>query len=146
MDEWSSVLQSGKVNSVRNPKQTCSAITVMAALFKLMGKVAKNCILVFVLNMFLLVFLYDLKMYSFYFHLICVLQPLKALRAYQLMLGVARQLADAHHCVTALTQSASILLDLGAPEPAMVFIVFYSTCFTSWLKFPHVRMFIVSFL
>lgn len=40
------------------------------------------------------------------------------------MLGVARQLADAHHCVTALTQSASILLDLGAPEPAMVFVVY----------------------
>lgn len=42
MDEWSSVLQSGNVNSVRNPKQTCSAIGVMAALFKLMGKVVKN--------------------------------------------------------------------------------------------------------
>lgn len=83
LDEWSSVLQSGKVNSVRNAKQTCSSIAVMAALFKLMGK------------------------------------PLKALRSYQLMLGVAQQLADAHNCITALCQSASILLDLGAPEPAM---------------------------
>lgn len=43
MDEWSLVLQSGKVHSVRNPKQTCSAISVMAALFKLMGKVARTC-------------------------------------------------------------------------------------------------------
>lgn len=50
MDEWSSVLQSGKVNSVRNPKQTCSAIAVMAALFKLMGKVVQNS--VFILNRF----------------------------------------------------------------------------------------------
>lgn len=47
MDEWSSVLQSGKVNCVRNPKQTCSAIAVMAALFKLMGKVVENDVLVF---------------------------------------------------------------------------------------------------
>lgn len=51
------------------------------------------------------------------------LQPLKALGSYQLMLGVARQLADAHNCVSALCQSASILLDLGAPEPAMVLVV-----------------------
>lgn len=49
MDEWSSVLQSGKVISVRNPKQTCSAIAVMAALFKLMGKVVTNSVLVFFL-------------------------------------------------------------------------------------------------
>lgn len=64
LDEWSLVLKSGKVHSVRNPKQTCSAITVMAALFKLMGKVAKNCVLVFVLNsflsFFLLVFVFNL--------------------------------------------------------------------------------------
>lgn len=48
MDEWSSVLHSGKVNSVRNPKQTCSAVAIMAALFKLMGKVGKTGVLVFV--------------------------------------------------------------------------------------------------
>lgn len=53
MDEWSSVLQSGKVNVVRNPKQTCSAIAVMAALFKLMGKVTTNNVLVFVQETFL---------------------------------------------------------------------------------------------
>lgn len=47
MDEWSSVLHSGKVNCVRNPKQTCSAVAIMAALFKLMGKVGKNGVLVF---------------------------------------------------------------------------------------------------
>lgn len=47
MDEWSSVLQSGKVNAVRHPKQTCSAIAVMAALFKLMGKVRTNNVLAY---------------------------------------------------------------------------------------------------
>lgn len=58
-------------------------------------------------------------------HPIHVSQPLKALGSYQLMLGVARQLADTHNCVTALCQSAIILLDLGAPQPAMVFVVIY---------------------
>lgn len=52
MDEWSSVLQCGKVNAVRNPKQTCGAIAVMAALFKLMGKVTTYNTLVFVLETF----------------------------------------------------------------------------------------------
>lgn len=49
-------------------------------------------------------------------------QPLKALGSYQLMLGVAQQIADSHNCITALCQSASILIDLGAPEHAMVFL------------------------
>lgn len=39
LDEWSALLQSHVLPSVRNPKQTCSSIAVMAALFNLMGKV-----------------------------------------------------------------------------------------------------------
>ncbi|XP_068171684.1 separin isoform X2 [Antennarius striatus] len=81
--EWSTLLQSQVVPRVRNPKQTCSSIAVMAALFKLMGK------------------------------------PLKALEAYQLVIRLSRQLADAHRCASSLYQSASILLDLGAPELAL---------------------------
>ncbi|KAL7408511.1 hypothetical protein ABVT39_024602 [Epinephelus coioides] len=41
LDEWSALLQSRGLPSVRNPKQTCSSITVAAALFKLMGKPLK---------------------------------------------------------------------------------------------------------
>ncbi|XP_034726032.1 separin [Etheostoma cragini] len=41
LDEWSSLLQSQVLPSVRNPKQTCSSIAVAAALFKLMGKPLK---------------------------------------------------------------------------------------------------------
>ncbi|XP_044033677.1 separin isoform X2 [Siniperca chuatsi] len=80
LDEWSALLQSKVLPSVRNPKQTCSSIAVTAALFKLMGK------------------------------------PLKALEAYQLAIGLSRQLADAHGCASSLCQSASILLDMGTPE------------------------------
>lgn len=50
LDEWSSVLRSGKINSLRNPKQTCSSIAVLAALFKLMGKVIAKDVLVFILE------------------------------------------------------------------------------------------------
>ncbi|XP_076013098.1 separin [Genypterus blacodes] len=39
--EWSAVLQTRAVPTVRNPKQTCSSIVVTAALFKLMGKPLK---------------------------------------------------------------------------------------------------------
>lgn len=70
-------------------------------------------------------FIVEHDLVFFYHYSICVSQSLKALGSYQLMLGVARQLADSHNCVTALCQSASILLDLGAPEPAMVFVVIY---------------------
>lgn len=48
------------------------------------------------------------------------MQSLKALEAYQLMFGLAQQLADADNCVNALCQSASILLDMGASELAKV--------------------------
>ncbi|XP_041639099.1 separin [Cheilinus undulatus] len=41
LDEWSALLQSNALPSVRNPKQTCSSIAVTAALFKLMGKPLK---------------------------------------------------------------------------------------------------------
>ncbi|XP_068598709.1 separin [Brachionichthys hirsutus] len=80
---WSTLLQSPAVPCVRNPRQTCSSIAVMAALFQLMGK------------------------------------PLKALEAYQLVIGLSRQLADARRCASSRYQSASILLDLGAPELAL---------------------------
>ncbi|XP_071396976.1 separin [Centroberyx affinis] len=45
-------------------------------------------------------------------------KPLKALEAYQLSLGLSRQLADAQGCASSLCQSARLLLDLGAPELA----------------------------
>ncbi|XP_065811017.1 separin [Labrus bergylta] len=83
LDEWSTLLQSEVLPSVRNPKQTCSSIALTATLFKLMGK------------------------------------PLKALEAYQLTIGLSRQLADAHGCASSLCQSASILLDMGTPELAL---------------------------
>ncbi|XP_038552604.1 separin [Micropterus salmoides] len=41
LDEWSALLQSKGLPSIRNPKQTCSSIAVTAALFKLMGKPLK---------------------------------------------------------------------------------------------------------
>ncbi|KAM3877857.1 LOW QUALITY PROTEIN: separin [Diretmus argenteus] len=41
LGEWSSLLQSQVLPSVRNPKQTCSSIALTAALFKLMGKPLK---------------------------------------------------------------------------------------------------------
>ncbi|XP_073323552.1 separin isoform X2 [Pagrus major] len=83
LDEWSTLLQSGVLPSVRNSKQTCSSIAITAALFKLMGK------------------------------------PLKALEAYQLAIGLSRQLADAHRCASSFCQSASILLDMGTAELAL---------------------------
>ncbi|KAI3370171.1 hypothetical protein L3Q82_024954, partial [Scortum barcoo] len=83
LDEWSALLHSQVLPSIRNPKQTCSSIAVTAALFKLMGK------------------------------------PLKALEAYQLAIGLSRQLGDAHGCASSLCQSASILLELGTPELAL---------------------------
>ncbi|XP_072307616.1 separin [Eucyclogobius newberryi] len=39
--DWTALLKSGIVPSVRNPKQTCSSIALMAALFRLMGKPLK---------------------------------------------------------------------------------------------------------
>ncbi|XP_023279429.1 separin isoform X2 [Seriola lalandi dorsalis] len=41
LDEWSALLQSQVLPSVRNPKQTCSSIALTAALFRLMGKPLK---------------------------------------------------------------------------------------------------------
>ncbi|XP_074535465.1 separin [Halichoeres trimaculatus] len=41
LDEWSALLSSNVLPSVRSPKQTCSSIAVLAALFKLMGKPLK---------------------------------------------------------------------------------------------------------
>ncbi|KAM7401999.1 hypothetical protein PAMP_017275 [Pampus punctatissimus] len=41
LGEWSTLLQSKVLPSVRNPKQTCSSIVVAAALFRLMGKPLK---------------------------------------------------------------------------------------------------------
>uniref|UniRef100_UPI0037E95384 separin n=1 Tax=Semicossyphus pulcher TaxID=241346 RepID=UPI0037E95384 len=46
-------------------------------------------------------------------------KPLKALEAYQLVIGLSRQLADAHACASSLCQSASVLLDMGTPELAL---------------------------
>ncbi|KAK9529134.1 hypothetical protein VZT92_013248 [Zoarces viviparus] len=46
-------------------------------------------------------------------------KPLKALEAYQLAIGLSRQLADAHGCASSLCQSASLLLDMGTPELAL---------------------------
>ncbi|XP_044204007.1 separin [Thunnus albacares] len=83
LGEWSALLQSEVLPSVRNPKQTCSSIVVTAALFRLMGK------------------------------------PLKALEAYQLAIGLSRQLVDAQGCASSLCQSASLLLDVGSPELAL---------------------------
>ncbi|KAL3058487.1 hypothetical protein OYC64_010606 [Pagothenia borchgrevinki] len=83
LDEWSALLQSKALPSVRNPKQTCGSLAVTAALFRLMAK------------------------------------PLKALEAYQLAIGLSRELADAPGCATSLCQSASILLDMGSPDLAL---------------------------
>ncbi|AWP02957.1 putative separin [Scophthalmus maximus] len=83
LDEWSALLQSGVLPSVRNPKQTCSSLALTAALFRLMGK------------------------------------PLKALEAYQLTIGLSRHLSETHACASSLCQSASVLLDMGAPELAL---------------------------
>ncbi|KAM6928107.1 separin [Xenentodon cancila] len=46
-------------------------------------------------------------------------KPLKALEAYQLGIGLSRELADAQSCASSLCQSASILLDMGSPELAL---------------------------
>ncbi|XP_039972012.1 LOW QUALITY PROTEIN: separin [Xiphias gladius] len=46
-------------------------------------------------------------------------KPLKALEAYKLATGLSRQLADTHGCASSLCQSASLLLDMGAPELAL---------------------------
>ncbi|XP_062256226.1 separin [Platichthys flesus] len=83
LGEWSALLQSRDLPSVRSPKQTCTTIALAAALFKLMGK------------------------------------PLKALEAYQLTIGLSRHLSDAHGCASSLCHSASLLLDMGAPELAL---------------------------
>lgn len=83
LSEWSALLKSGVLPSVRNPKQTSNSIAIMAALFKLMGK------------------------------------PLMALEAYQLAIGLAQQLGEAHSCASFLCQSASLLLDVGTPEIAL---------------------------
>ncbi|KAF7667734.1 hypothetical protein LDENG_00051570 [Lucifuga dentata] len=47
-------------------------------------------------------------------------KPLKALKAYQLAVGLSCHLADAQGCASSLCQSARLLLDLGAPELALV--------------------------
>ncbi|XP_058488332.1 separin isoform X2 [Solea solea] len=46
-------------------------------------------------------------------------KPLKALEAYKLATGLSRHLSDKHLCVGSLCQSASLLLDMGAPELAL---------------------------
>uniref|UniRef100_A0A3B4TT27 separase n=1 Tax=Seriola dumerili TaxID=41447 RepID=A0A3B4TT27_SERDU len=91
LDEWSALLQSQVLPSVRNPKQTCSSIALTAALFRLMGK------------------------------------PLKALEAYRLAIGLSHHLADSHSRASFLCQSTSLLLDIGAPDLALVmhFIFIY---------------------
>uniref|UniRef100_A0A3B3ZER2 separase n=1 Tax=Periophthalmus magnuspinnatus TaxID=409849 RepID=A0A3B3ZER2_9GOBI len=38
LSDWTALLKNGVVPSVRSPKQTCTSIAVMAALFRLMGK------------------------------------------------------------------------------------------------------------
>ncbi|XP_034442068.1 separin [Hippoglossus hippoglossus] len=83
LGEWSALLQSPDLPSVRSPKQTCTSIALAAALFRLMGK------------------------------------PLKTLEAYQLTIGLSRQLSDTHGCASSLCHSASLLLDMGAPELAL---------------------------
>lgn len=42
LDEWSALLNCRGRPNVRNAKQTCHSIAVMAALFRLMGKVTEN--------------------------------------------------------------------------------------------------------
>lgn len=84
LSAWSALLKRGALPSVRNPKQTCNSIAIMAALFRLMGK------------------------------------PLKAVEAYQLAIGLAQKLGEAHCCATYLCQSASLLLEMGTPQIALV--------------------------
>lgn len=52
LGEWSTLLQSQVLPSVRNPKQTCSSIVVTAALFRLMGKVTIQNINIIVVGCF----------------------------------------------------------------------------------------------
>ena len=49
-----------------------------------------------------------------------LMEPLKALEAYQLAIGLSCDLADTHGCASSLCQSASLLLDMGASELALV--------------------------
>lgn len=42
LDEWSALLNCRDRPNVRNAKQTCHSMAVMAALFRLMGKVTEN--------------------------------------------------------------------------------------------------------
>lgn len=53
-----------------------------------------------------------------------------ALEAYQLAIGLAQQLGEAHSCASFLCQSASLLLDVGTPEIALVIL-----CHSSWKLF-----------
>lgn len=46
-------------------------------------------------------------------------KPLKALEAYELVIGFSRQLGDATSCAKALCQSVSLLLDIGTPGLAL---------------------------
>lgn len=47
LNEWSALLNRHDGLNVRNSKQTCHSIAVMAALFRLMGKVSTENVLVF---------------------------------------------------------------------------------------------------
>lgn len=55
-----------------------------------------------------------------------LIQPLKALEAYRLVIKFSRELADTGYCAAALCQTASILLDLGSPDLALVNCFFVS--------------------
>ncbi|XP_068449511.1 separin isoform X2 [Clinocottus analis] len=58
-------------------------------------------------------------------------KPLKALEAYQLAIGLSRQLEDAHGCASSLCQSTSLLLDMGTPELALAQLQQAETFLTS---------------
>lgn len=46
LNEWSALLNRHDGLNMRNPKQTCHSIAVMAALFRLMGKVSTENVVV----------------------------------------------------------------------------------------------------
>uniref|UniRef100_A0A671W5X4 separase n=1 Tax=Sparus aurata TaxID=8175 RepID=A0A671W5X4_SPAAU len=84
LDEWSALLQSGVLPSVRNPKQTCSSIAVTAALFKLMGKVTTQNVGVVTEGPFLYCFYFRIE--CLYCH--CTHIPLSFLTMYQVDRGL----------------------------------------------------------
>lgn len=71
-----------------------------------------------------------------------LIQPLKALEAYRLVIKFSRELADTDYCAAALCQTASILLDLGSADLALVNCFFF--CF--WFIKQKVEQVVLFFL